>query len=138
MKEWVLVPLTHAERWADLAERAFVRLVSARHLRTSRGVSGRRREAGSYSGGWSRILRVRLAIPSRSRIARLGSFRSSLRNSERSIRIVSSGVSATTVRVRASPSRSESSPKNSPRPSSASFLPPGVLPADLHLPFVIT
>ena len=23
MKEWVLVPLTHAERWADLAERAF-------------------------------------------------------------------------------------------------------------------
>jgi hypothetical protein len=23
MKEWVLVPLTHAKRWADLAERAF-------------------------------------------------------------------------------------------------------------------
>jgi len=23
MKEWVLVPLTHAKRWADLAEKAF-------------------------------------------------------------------------------------------------------------------
>jgi hypothetical protein len=23
MKEWVLVPLTHSKRWADLAERAF-------------------------------------------------------------------------------------------------------------------
>jgi hypothetical protein len=23
MKEWVLVPLTHANRWSDLAERAF-------------------------------------------------------------------------------------------------------------------
>jgi len=24
MKEWVLVPLAHAKRWADLAERAFI------------------------------------------------------------------------------------------------------------------
>jgi hypothetical protein len=62
-----------------------------------------------------------------------------LTHAERWVRIVSSGVSATTVRVRASPSRSESSPKNSPRPSSASFLPPGVLPATTFtLPFVIT
>jgi hypothetical protein len=26
MKEWVLVPLAHAERWSDLAERAFTHL----------------------------------------------------------------------------------------------------------------
>jgi hypothetical protein len=26
MKEWVLVPLAHAQRWSDLAERAFVYL----------------------------------------------------------------------------------------------------------------
>jgi len=26
MKEWVLVPLAHAKRWSDLAERAFIHL----------------------------------------------------------------------------------------------------------------
>jgi hypothetical protein len=26
MKEWVLVPLAHARRWSDLAERAFTYL----------------------------------------------------------------------------------------------------------------
>ena len=78
-------------------------------------------------------------MPSSSRIARSGSLRRSLRNSERSILTVSSGVSATTVRLRESPSSSESSPKNSPRPSSASFFPPGVVPATTFaLPFVMT